>query len=177
MKQAHAQKEHVNLEPLFAAYKTYNEKCNLWKQSKISNEAFDEAWLTLGKHQREVLPRHMLKEFCRKGNSWNAESKFDVNIDPRPVGADIYNYNTGRNESILPLPRNLGIGFNFSLVRGARSQRACAQTARGQGAHAARALARHDWATFDHLFKVRTKDLSRLQRLTANSTNAQKMKK
>lgn len=135
LKQAREQTEHINLEPLFEAYKEFEVQYNLWerwfvaqynpsKRCKISNEDIDKAWLKLSAKQRELLPWNFLKEFCRKmksnseeGNSWDPQSTFDVNVLPRPRSCQVYNYQTGSYMFLLPSTLHSGPDFGFTLTR------------------------------------------------------------
>ncbi|MBA3662028.1 MAG: hypothetical protein H0W64_09880 [Gammaproteobacteria bacterium] len=165
LEQVHGQTEHVNLDPLFAEYKKYQDQYKLWLQDKITNSELATAWLNVGKKQREILPRHMLKEFCRPGHSWGPESLFDVTVDPIPTDNKIYNYLTSEMVTLFPFKPDCGLGNDFTLTRSAdvtlpggnqvRLWKSQWNTTEGvAGEH----LATRDLATFRQLYDIRTED-------------------
>ena len=152
--QAHQQKEHINLKPLFDAYAAYDAQVQLWFKNKISDTQIDADWIQLGKKQRELLPTHMLREFCREGDSWNKTSAFDANQMPAPKGGRIYNYSSGGYMNLDDNEFSSGFGVAFSLggLRGA---------CRGGARTLARLGANDASATFSRLCEVRTDDLAK----------------
>lgn len=172
LKEVHEQKDHINLEPLFAQCKTYVDQYNLWGQ--ISNDAIAQAWLNVGRKQWEVLPCHMLKEFCRHSNSWNPKSKFDVDSDPCPTDIDICYKDLDESKVA-----NRRLGVDFSLIRGWH-------TNYFYNKDQAYALARwwcwtykaveYDLEVLSRLHEVRTNDLKKLRsQLERSLANVSKM--
>jgi hypothetical protein len=161
-KQLFEQTDRVDLQPLFTEYETYKNESTRWQNNQITDKALDDAWLNVGKKQREtfIKARHLLKEFCRKGDSWDAQSKFDVDVAPRPTSTFIYNYDTKREESVCPFISHFGLGFVFSLIQAPGGVMA---TRRLLWAAAALAACGRDLATFRRLLEVRTDDLVRLR--------------
>lgn len=181
VKQLEEQKDHINLEPFFAAYETFVNQFNRWLQDKI-NQNLIRAWLNVGKMQRDVLPRHMLKEFCRR-STWSewSESKFDVASNPwPPLGTTIYNYSTDRHESVHPLVR---LGVDFAYARGKFSCccavvccRVSVEWITCPPEFRVAEDAMRDSAAFRRLFEERTRDLVTLcAQLNLSSENTHKM--
>jgi hypothetical protein len=84
------------------------------------------AWIALGVKQYELLPAHMLKEFCRVSSSewyqkqdasWYPNAPFDTNIASPPPWCRIYHVQT---MSYITLPSDPRFGVSLTLVRGAR---------------------------------------------------------
>ena len=168
--QAHEQKEHINLERFFAAYETLEKKFD-------AEEDTDKAWLNVGLMQREILPRHMLKESCREDNGWSPVAEFNVDLG-YPTNSDIYIFKRSCKEAVVPFRPKLGLGFNFSLIRG---ESIPPINAMGVAPHAGMLGEvviemqdnwRHDWETFSHLYAVRISDhfklLSQLEPVAEN---------
>lgn len=155
IKQAYDQKEHLDLAPLLEAYKEYDRQYTRWLNDEIKGEALDQAWLALGVQQREVLPWHMLKEFCRKGDSWSENATFSTLSFLKISKCDvIYNWDSRREENLL----RVALGVSYSLVRGG-AQRVLA-SARG-ALFATRAWSAWlDSAIFRRLCEVRMSDLA-----------------
>jgi hypothetical protein len=158
-KELRAQTEHIDLEPLFQAYEKYEAQWNRWDRKEITREELDKEWLTLGQAQRAFLPTHMLREFCREGNTWRPESRFN---DPTPPsGAQIYNDTTGHYVILVPHPPLGGLGVDFSLIRCVHSS----STSIGRGlpmplAEASRnRYVAYDFRTFRRLYEARIEDL------------------
>ena len=188
-KQAQEQTEHVNLEPLFTRYETYDKNHSLWRSNKISDKTLDQAWSDVAVMQRDrkVLPRHMLKEFCREGDSWSPTSTFDVNTYPAPSDMNII-----ADEKEIPIS-TLGLirGALSKLVRGISSARMrWNSTAASDSPHplfssflgpktdySIHPARKYDVWTFRRLHEVRKNDFEKLQsRLKPTSENMKKMK-
>jgi len=165
LKQAYEQKEYINLEPFFDEYKAFNKYIIYGNQDQldtITKQAIDKAFLRISKKLRDELPRHMLREFCRKESSWSAESKFDVNVEPSPIATEVDSENTKRNVAVLPLAPHSGLGFDFSLIRSILGRaRAVKQAHSRIGAMCVHVS--NDLLVFRRLCEVRTSDLAILQ--------------
>ncbi|EKD55261.1 MAG: hypothetical protein ACD_60C00021G0003 [uncultured bacterium] len=121
VKQAKEQKEHVDLKPLFAKYKNFTDQYALWMSKKLSGEDIIKAWLEVGKKQREVLPQHMLDEFCC-GREWSMSSRFDAGVNnvSRVENGRIYSMDKKETIEIAKIAnRDSRLGIDFTLVRGA----------------------------------------------------------
>lgn len=70
----------IDLRPFFAAYQDYYDKYSVWHLS--SEQA--SAWRNIGRNQFEVLPRHMLKDFCSSGKNPGTD-KTSFELVPCPV--------------------------------------------------------------------------------------------
>lgn len=165
--QAHQQKEHINLKPLFDAYAVYDAQAQLWLKDKITDTQIDADWIQLGKKQRELLPTHMLREFCREGESWDKISAFDANKMPVPKGGRIYNYSSGGYMNLDDSEFSSGFGSSFSLYREACALAVCVAAMAGRVA--ALGCGRRDSATFSRLCEVRTDDLAKQIKLLDQS--------
>lgn len=89
--QNEAQTSHVNmnyLQPLFDEYANLRDKAKLSFNKKISNADFDIELKKLFSKQNEILPWHMIREMCRKGDFWNQDSRF--NAKDAPKGGHVY---------------------------------------------------------------------------------------
>lgn len=98
IQQAYEQKEYINLDNYFKA-----------------SEAFDKDWLNVGLKLRE-LPWHLLKEFCREGNNYWSQSKFDIN-EGWPTVSKVTFAKNGKQLSLWPHRPNKGLGYDYSLIR------------------------------------------------------------
>lgn len=154
LKQAHEQTEHINLEPLFVAYKAYKAHLKRWLAYEITDDQLRLAWLDIGKMQRNLLPRHILKEFCRISDpsKWSADANFDVDSDPCPTRCDIYNsIFLIENVPLLPFVPNEGLGYDFTLARGRLSFAVGRRTTIGISWES-------DVAAFHRLYEIRNND-------------------
>jgi len=109
----------IGLQP-FLAYKKNVKQFQLGFDKEIIPKKLEKKWFKLGTAQKKMLPVHMLKEFSREGDTWSADSNFDVNVTPRPTSCCTYDYITGDRKSLSSTLSDLGCG-SFSLVRGHRS--------------------------------------------------------
>jgi hypothetical protein len=125
----------------------------------------DEAWLNVGKAQREV-PAHIAHEYCRGDRSFDPRPEFNEETLPRCFTFDNYVTNV---KSWFPLASSSsGLGFDFGLLR-ARAGRAVTSrptpewwlatpwavvVARGCSGRSV------DLAAVSHLDEVRTADLT-----------------
>ena len=119
----------------------------------------DEAWLNVGKAQREV-PAHIAHEYCRGDRSFDPRPEFYEETLPRCFTFDNYVPNV---KYWFPLASSSsGLGFDFGLLRGRRAVGAAAWLRRGLGG--GRGLASGggavDLAAVSHLDEVRTADLT-----------------
>lgn len=108
---AHKQVKHINLQPLLVEYINFKRKLGEWFECKISDQSLDHEWLKVAIKQRELLPTHMLREFCRKVDCWYQESTFDVTTEARPGPIKIYNMETKVYVNSLP---GRGIAKHYS---------------------------------------------------------------
>ena len=80
----------------------------------------DEAWLNVGKAQREV-PAHIAHEYCRGDRSFDPRPEFNEETLPRSFTFDNYITNV---KSWFPLASSSsGLGFDFGLLRVGRLAR------------------------------------------------------
>ena len=92
IQQLDEQRDHINLNPLYAEYIKYDDLAKFHRRYSQGSFVFDyrklidNGWFNVGKIQRNVLPLHMLKEFLHSGNSWNNQSKFDDEINRDEFG-------------------------------------------------------------------------------------------
>jgi len=184
-KQIHEQKEHVNLEPFFTAYDEYDALNTIhlkdFQDEKV-NYDLQKAWLNIGKAQREreILPRHMLKEFCRSPYAWSKTSSFDVEEFLFPdnfivLGQHRYGLFGDRIDeriTVLPFKDNSGLGFEYTLVNEGHRYEfqpekinalrgGCFDTLTG----ATSRFWRFDAAVFRHLYEIRIADLTKQRSL------------
>lgn len=155
--QADQQKNHINLQPLFDAYEAYRVQYYKWLDSEITDRDLENEWINLGKLQRELLPLHMLREFCREGDTWSSQSRFDTKLPP-PNGGSIYNYSTSKTIDLDSSDFHSGFGSSFSIVRGVASTYAAGGQRDGwEGPWG------HPWLfdpmIFSRLFEIRIADL------------------
>lgn len=149
-RQKEEQKEHINLQPVFDAYETYDTQIN----GTISDKEAAKQWLILGKELKKTLPRHMLREFCRDNKySWDKTSTFDVDTLPAPIGGRILLWLTGTYINLDSAEFDAGFGSSFSIYRG--------WGVGGAGIPTRGRIATLDADTFRQLYKIRTLDLAK----------------
>ena len=139
---------------LITALDTYVTNYDRWDYHHL-----DEAWLNVGKAQREV-PAHIAHEYCRGDRSFDPRPEFNEETLPRCFTFNNYVTNV---KSWFPLASSSsGLGFDFGLLRGAQ----------GRGLIGGRtpiawtwawawiSAVRGDLAAVSHLDEVRTADLT-----------------
>lgn len=138
------QNEYINLEPLLLCYEELKSKYSLWLKKEVTNDELDSVWSHLGNLQRQLLPRHMLKELVREGVSWKNINFSDPNL---PKTALIYNWDKERRSDEI----------DFPILRGEAKQ---ARTGTGRifdGVRLKAAL--KDLPRMIHLYKTRRNEL------------------
>lgn len=156
-------KQHIDLEPLFAAYEKGDELHKLWAKKQIADEELHDAWIDLGKKQRQLLPMHMLREFCRPSNyycDWSPQSNFklDWRYSPAPKGGAIFRSPHGSAE--IALDSN-AIDLEITLVRG-RLDHYRLPAATCSGHYLNKDASDFDKRTFRRLWDIRRSDLATL---------------
>jgi len=127
------------------------------------------AVIDLGMAQRQFLPAHFLKEFCRMNTRWDIYSTFDCPYPPRQEDLRyIYlfehdnSHNDKHNILSFPLPHDMGLGYEYALIR-------CLDKNKGVKniEHAQFALKQfgNDIATFIHLYKTRINQIEHLKHI------------
>jgi hypothetical protein len=140
-----ANKLQFDFKSLITALDTYVTNYDRWGYHQR-----DEAWLNVGKAQREV-PAHIAHEYCRGDRSFDPRPEFNEETLPRGVTFD--NYVTNVNSWFPLASSSSGLGFDFGLLRrGARP--------RGVGSVVAGGCARVDLAAVSRLDEVRIADLT-----------------
>ena len=140
-----ANKLQFDFKSLITALDTYVTNYDRWDYHQR-----DEAWLNVGKAQREV-PAHIAHEYCRGDRSFDPRPEFNEETLPRGVTFD--NYVTNVNSWFPLASSSSGLGFDFGLLRrGARP--------RGVGSVVAGGCARVDLAAVSRLDEVRIADLT-----------------
>ena len=152
LRQAEEQTEHVSLAPLFAEYDEY---IKLIDPPGNSMTALQGIMLKIGKMQKEVLPFHMLKEFCREGVYWRNDSKFDVRKMQRPGLCYIFNKSINSYIDLLSFIPTLGVTFTL-----ARATELGVIAIKSQSLLAKQSITL-DLETLRHLFEVRVNDLDK----------------
>jgi hypothetical protein len=127
---------------LITALDTYVTNYDRWDYHQL-----DEAWLNVGKAQREV-PAHIAHEYCRSDRSFDPRPEFNEETLPRCFTFDNYVTNV---TSWFPLTSSSsGLGVDFGLLSRAGVRRWMAP----------RYKACADLAAVSHLDEVRTADLT-----------------
>lgn len=150
------QKTHISIQALLDEYRIYNDDYNNWLQRKLSDKEIDAAWLMVGKKQRELFSEssHFLKEFCRKTDTWNINF---TPMDTHPNTSEVHHYETGEDESVCPFVPNVGLGFDYGIVRG-DGGRAARRASMGVGSDA-----KFDSLMLEHLYEQKMDDISKLR--------------
>ena len=166
LQQAYEQREHVNLDSIFAAYQNYKTQLAPWRRNEITDQEIALAWFNVGKKQRE-LPKHLLRDFCRRfaspyHNLW-VLSEFDVNIDaPSLFGIRAYNHHIHKYEAVTPFLPNVGLGYDFAMVRGRKVLPLDDDGAQKLSGIGGCEDAEQDAENFRKLYDKRTSDLAQL---------------
>ena len=143
-----ANKLQFDFKSLITALDTYVTNYDRWDYHQG-----DEAWLNVGKAQREV-PAHIAHEYCRGDRSFDPRPEFNEDTLPRVL--TFYNYVTAVKSWFPLTSSSSGLGFDFGLLRRARGGSAAGAAGWAAGA-AAPTL---DLAAVSHLDEVRTADLT-----------------
>jgi len=101
--------KHFDLKPLIDALQGYVDGYD-------NCDAIDEAWLKVGKAQRDV-PVHVINEYCRPDRSFYPCPDFNEKKLPRVTIC--FNFDTNRYEQLfqLSVSDSEGLGVDFSLLR------------------------------------------------------------
>lgn len=157
------QKDHINLDDVFAEYTAYDNLYRDWRNtiSGLTFQDLEKRWLKLALKIRLLIPIHIFKEFCRVDDRsdielWNEKSDFDVVFNQRPGAAKILNPMAigYRLESLLPFIPDVGLGYEYGIVRGNRAPANCVKVSYE--------TYRYDMPVLRHLYQVRRNDLSNL---------------
>lgn len=160
--QVHEQTEFINLDFFFSAYRKCDDLYNRWETRQITSKEFNQIWLNVGKAQRNA-PKWMLKKLCSE--DWNIWSKFTA----RCINCKAYSWDRNINIpvkdiiiDVLPLVPEVGLGFDYTLVHGAkRSHAYYVQPSIALGYEALFA-AQVDVLTFQRLLTVNRRELKKL---------------
>jgi hypothetical protein len=151
-----AQKEYINLEPLFYAYEKFQTLRLRWSNNEISHCDIESHYsdTQLGKRILELLndAQHFIKEMCQDWGEWDENAKFDDSTPPRDdkVYYDrIYNF--------MPLASIADVGSSFLLARDL-DRFPSVGTATDLIKHYS---TRNDLAAFRRLLEVRTEQLAK----------------
>ena len=139
-----ANKLQFDFKSLITALDTYVTNYDRWDYHQR-----DEAWLNVGKAQREV-PAHIAHEYCRGDRSFDPRPEFNEDTLPRVL--TFYNYVTAVKSWFPLTSSSSGLGFDFGLLRcqwGGPDGSAVGGERRGA-----------DLAAVSHLDEVRTADLT-----------------
>ena len=142
-----ANKLQFDFKSLITALDTYVTNYDRWDYHQR-----DEAWLNVGKAQREV-PAHIAHEYCRGDRSFDPRPEFNEETLPRGVTFD--NYVTNVNSWFPLASSSSGLGFDFGLLRGGGTSGAAWRRGVGWGG-----VDGADLAAVSHLDEVRTADLT-----------------
>ncbi len=146
-----AQKDILNLTPLFEAYQHYIDSVEQWLKNQSTESDVDQAWLYLGKMQYTCLPTYMLKEFCREGDNWHPTSSFDSSSQSTSV--KIYEHFTGDELTLLPLNSSQPeLGNVLALARGEERNGGFVRS--GMGAQMALENIKYDLTVFLRLYEI-----------------------
>lgn len=114
---------HFDFTPLRQALHHFNTGATAWFFSANGLNALRNAWLNLGKAQRDV-PAHVAQEYCQPTRSFYPTPKFKEASLPRNL--TFYNEKTGQVDSWFPLTSSQeGLGYNFAITRGQNNCNGC----------------------------------------------------
>lgn len=171
------QEEHINIEPLFEAYKVFARQKQRWLNNEIDETELNQHWREkFGGAQAMFAPIWMLKEFCRKGDSWKVDSKFD-DAEPPSYCKALYDNEKDpkRNGEISVLPPNLnsGLGKDYALFRALEKFAIATQDAPSF----LRVDVEKDELIFRHLYNVRLDNLKQFKKRVEEFTPEPKAKR
>ncbi len=152
--------KHFDCTPLKQALQQYVDGYGNWFATSRW-AAMEAAWMIVGKAQRDV-PAHIAQEYCRDDRSFSPTPQFNEVALPRTL--TFYNFNMESRDSWFPLlSSDSGLGFSFSLIRGASGramERGQTRPGRTGGARPGKSLVLLDLAAITRLDEVRTLDLT-----------------
>lgn len=149
---------HFDFTPLKEAYQRYLDGYDEWHAAR-NWAAIDAAWMAVGKAQREV-PAHVAQEYCRKDRPFDPKPSFKEDTLPRSLV--FYNWVKYKDDSWFPLAdgSTSGLGFDFSLIRGAARRFVFSARPAAPGCFRG---AGDDLAAVRHLDEVRSAELTELR--------------
>lgn len=114
LEEGEATPDHDHLDALRNAYRAYRKVTQQQKQQRITSPTahVDAAWLAIGKAMRE-LPLWLLKEACRCRNTGTVHK---IDLNNIPTTAEALFISKRCMQSILPLEKNKGLGYDYSLL-------------------------------------------------------------
>ncbi|WP_058535242.1 hypothetical protein [Legionella saoudiensis] len=140
---------HFDFMPLRLALHHFSAGANQWFFSAHGLIALRNAWIAIGKAQRDV-PAHVAQEYCRANRSFVPTPQFKESDLPRNL--TFYNEKTGQVESWFPLTSSQeGLGYTFAITRGQGNCKGCGFEG-GIGCA-------QDLAALIHLDEIRTGEL------------------
>lgn len=89
---------------------------------KLTKKEFDSRWASLiGLAQRDILPRHMLREFTRPRPEFLKPDEFSFADTTPPTDCKAYNKQLEATQDLLPFEDNRGLGYDYALMRTLRN--------------------------------------------------------
>lgn len=149
----------ICIDELYEAYSTFQKLLKEQSQKDpLVKLTLLRQFLQIGLMQRNILPRHMLKEMCNVFSHWNPNHNFEISHGSYPLDCEYYNRQLAQSDNVLPFVNGRGLGFSYTLCRGNKK----VATGFIPGYLPSSEQLEYDYSTFKQLHITRKKDVARL---------------